>query len=148
MTQNEALEKIKKYCAYQERCQTEVRTKLLEFKLTVENIENIICCLIEENFINEERFSRSFVRGKFRQKKWGRIKIRQSLQYKNISEYCIRKGFEEIDEEEYLKTLESILKKKEGLLNEENEFIRQQKLAKYAISRGFENNLVWNHLTT
>ncbi|MBI33761.1 MAG: RecX family transcriptional regulator [Flavobacteriales bacterium] len=148
MTHNEALEKIKKYCAYQERCQTEVRTKLLEFKLTVENIENIICCLIEENFINEERFSRSFVRGKFRQKKWGRIKIRQSLQYKNISEYCIRKGFEEIDEEEYLKTLESILKKKEGLLNEENEFIRQQKLAKYAISRGFENNLVWNHLTT
>ena len=148
MTQNEALEKIKKYCAYQERCQTEVRTKLLEFKLTVENIENIICCLIEENFINEERFSRSFVRGKFRQKKWGKIKIRQSLQYKNISEYCIRKGFEEIDEEEYLKTLESILKKKEGLLNEENEFIRQQKLAKYAISRGFENNLVWNHLTT
>ena len=148
MTQNEALEKIKKYCAYQERCQTEVRTKLLEFKLTVENIENIICCLIEENFIDEERFSRSFVRGKFRQKKWGRIKIRQSLQYKNISEYCIRKGFEEIDEEEYLKTLESILKKKEGLLNEENEFIRQQKLAKYAISRGFENNLVWNHLTT
>ncbi len=148
MTHNEALEKIKKYCAYQERCQTEVRTKLLEFKLTVENIENIICCLIEENFINEERFSRSFVRGKFRQKKWGRIKIRQSLQYKNISEYCIRKGFEEIDEEEYLKTLESILKKKEGLLNEENEFIRQQKLAKYAVSRGFENNLVWNHLTT
>ncbi|MBO73039.1 MAG: RecX family transcriptional regulator [Flavobacteriales bacterium] len=148
MTQNEALEKIKKYCAYQERCQTEVRTKLLEFKLTVENIENIICCLIEEDFINEERFSRSFVRGKFRQKKWGKIKIRQSLQYKNISEYCIRKGFEEIDEEEYLKTLESILKKKEGLLNEENEFIRQQKLAKYAISRGFENNLVWNHLTT
>ena len=148
MTQNEALEKIKKYCAYQERCQTEVRTKLLEFKLTVENIENIICCLIEEDFINEERFSRSFVRGKLRQKKWGKIKIRQSLQYKNISEYCIRKGFEEIDEEEYLKTLESILKKKEGLLNEENEFIRQQKLAKYAISRGFENNLVWNHLTT
>ena len=148
MTHNEALEKIKKYCTYQERCQTEVRTKLLEFKLTAKNIENIICCLIEEDFINEERFSRSFVRGKFRQKKWGKIKIRQSLQYKNISEYCIRKGFEEIDEEEYLKTLESILKKKEGLLNEENEFIRQQKLAKYAVSRGFENNLVWNHLTT
>ena len=73
MTQNEALEKIKKYCAYQERCQSEVRQKLYDFELHNNDIENILCSLIEQNFINEERFAKNFVRGKFRQKKWGQI---------------------------------------------------------------------------
>ncbi len=143
MTQREALEKMAKYCAYQERCQSEVRQKLFNSGLSDEEIENVICDLIEQNFIDEERFARAFVRGKFRQKGWGKIKIQQHLNQKQISDYCIRKGFEEISKEEYLTKLDEIITKKALNLTHESEFIRRQKTAQYAISRGYESNLVW-----
>tara|TARA_Y100000589_G_scaffold62407_1_gene53713 strand:- start:43104 stop:43550 length:447 start_codon:yes stop_codon:yes gene_type:complete len=146
MTKREALEKMKKYCAYQERCQSELRQKLYILKVNSEDIDNILCHLIEENFLNEERFAKNFVRGKFRQKNWGKIKINQHLKQKGISDYCIKKGFKEINQEEYLKTLDVILLKKSKVLIEENPFIKKQKLAKYAINKGFENNLVWDLL--
>ena len=146
MTQREALEKMKRYCAYQERCQSEVRQKLFILELSSEDIDNIICNLIEENFLNEERFAKNFVRGKFRQKKWGKIKIKQHLKQKGISDYCIKNGFKEINQEDYLKTLDIILLKKSKVLTDENTFIKKQKLAKYAIKKGFENNLVWDLL--
>ena len=146
MTQREAIEKIKRYCAYQERCQSEARQKLYTFELSSEKIENILCILIEENFIDEERFAKNFVRGKFRQKKWGKIKIKQHLKQKEISDYCINKGFEEITREEYLKILNEILLKKSNKLMDDDEFIKKQKLAKYAIRKGFENDLVWDLL--
>ena len=147
MTQNEALEKIKKYCSYQERCQSEVRQKLYDFELHSNDIENILCSLIEQNFINEERFAKNFVRGKFRQKKWGKIKIKQHLKQKQISDYSIKTGLEEIDTEDYLTTLDLIISRKEKLISEENNFIKKQKIAKYAINKGFENDLVWDHLS-
>ena len=147
MTQNEALEKMKKYCAYQERCQSEVRQKLYDFELHNNDIENILCSLIEQNFINEERFAKNFVRGKFRQKKWGKIKIKQHLKQKQISDYCIKTGLEEIGTEDYLTTLDLIISRKEKLISEENNFIKKQKIAKYAINKGFENDLVWDHLS-
>ncbi|MAS52826.1 MAG: RecX family transcriptional regulator [Flavobacteriales bacterium] len=146
MTQREAIEKIKRYCAYQERCQSEARQKLYTFELSSEKIENILCILIEENFIDEERFAKNFVRGKFRQKKWGKIKIKQHLKQKEISDYCIKKGFEEITREEYLKILNEILLKKSNKLMDDNVFIKKQKIAKYAINKGFENDLVWGLL--
>ena len=146
MTQNEAIEKMKKYCAYQERCQSEVRQKLYEFALNNDEIENALCSLIEQNFINEERFAKTFARGKFRQKKWGKVKIKQHLKQKQISDYCIKTALEEIDTEDYLATLDLVLSKKEELLNEENDFIKKQKIAKHAINKGFENDLVWNYL--
>ena len=147
MTQREALEKIKRYCAYQERCQSEVRQKLYSFGLDSEHIENILCSLIEENFIDEERFTKVFVRGKFRHKKWGKIKIKQHLKQKDISEYCIKKGFKEINQEDYLKTLDEILLKKSDALVNENKFIRKQKTIKYAMSRGFEYELICDLLS-
>ena len=146
MTQNEAIEKMKKYCAYQERCQSEVRQKLYGFGLNNDEIENALCSLIEQNFINEERFAKTFARGKFRQKKWGKVKIKQHLKQKQISDYCIKTALEEIDTEDYLATLDLVLSKKEELLNEENDFIKKQKIAKHAINKGFENDLVWNYL--
>ncbi len=146
MTQKEALEKMKRYCAYQERCQSEVRQKLYTLEVSSEDIDNILCHLIEENFLNEERFAKNFVQGKFRQKKWGKIKIEQHLKQKGISDYCIKNGFEDINQEEYLKTLDVILLKKSKVLTDENTFIKKQKLAKYAINKGFENNLVWDLL--
>jgi len=146
MTQNEAIEKMKKYCAYQERCQSEVRQKLYGFGLNNDEIENALCSLIEQNFINEERFAKTFARGKFRQKKWGKVKIKQHLKQKQISDYCIKTALEEIDTEDYLAALDLVLSKKEELLNEENNFIKKQKIAKHAINKGFENDLVWNYL--
>lgn len=146
MTQNEAIEKMKKYCAYQERCQSEVRKKLFGCELTSDEIENILCSLIEQNFINEERFAKHFVRGKFRQKKWGKSKIKQHLKQKKISDYCIRIGLNEIDNEEYIATLSLVISKKEKLLLDDNKFVKKQKIAKYAVNKGFENNLVWDFL--
>ena len=146
MIQNKALEKMKKYCAYQERCQSEVRQKLHGIGLNNDEIENILCNLIEQNFINEERFAKTFARGKFCHKKWGKIKIKQHLKQKQISDYCIQTGLQEIDTESYIITLDFILSKKEKLLVDENNFTKKQKLAKYAITKGYENDLVWETL--
>ncbi len=146
MTQREALEKMAKYCAYQERCQFEVRQKLFGTGFSEEETNNIICDLIEQNFIDEERFAKTFTRGKFRQKKWGRLKIKQHLKQKQISEYCINKGLQEITTKEYHEKLELVISKKSSNLIEENEFIKKQKVAKYALSRGFESNLIWEIL--
>jgi regulatory protein len=141
-----AISRIKNYCALQDRCQWDVRQKLSEWGL-LENTKNIIMIeLIKDSFIDEERYARSFCRGKFRIKKWGRRKIEFELKKKNISSVCIKKGMEEIDEKEYLKALENQAEKKNGLIKEKNYFKRQTKLGNYLIKRGFEANLVWEKL--
>jgi len=130
----------------QDRCQWDVRQKLSEWGL-LENTKNIIMIeLINDSFIDEERYARSFCRGKFRIKKWGRRKIEFELKKKNISSVCIKKGMEEIDEKEYLKALENQAEKKNGLIKEKNHFKRQTKLGNYLKKRGFEANLVWEKL--
>lgn len=144
MTQKEGLEKMAKYCAYQERCQSEVRQKLFGSGLSQDEIENIICDLIDQSFLDEERFARTYVRSKFRQKGWGKIKIKQNLKQKQISDYCIKKGFEEINHQEYLEKLESIIDKKIDSLKHESEFNRNQKAARFALGKGYESNLVWD----
>lgn len=146
MTQKEGLEKMAKFCAYQERCQSEVKQKLRSFDLTENETENIICDLIEQNFLDEERFSKAFVRGKFNQKRWGKNKIQQHLKQKQISDYCIKKGFAEIDNNKYLEALDEIIAKKTKTIKDTDPFIVKQKLARYAISRGFESELVWEVL--
>lgn len=146
MIKSEAFQKMAKYCAYQERCQSEIRYRLKGSGLSNEEIENVICDLIEQNFTNEERFAKAFVRGKFNQKGWGKNKIKQHLIQKEISEFCINKGLNEICESDYLQKLELIIQKKRNQLSEPNEFILNQKVVKYAISRGFESNLIWDVL--
>ncbi|MDG1516601.1 MAG: regulatory protein RecX [Flavobacteriales bacterium] len=146
MTQKEALEKMAKFCAYQERCQSEVKHKLFGVGLSNEEIDNIICDLIEHSFLDEERFAKAFVRGKFNQKGWGRIKIQQHLNQKQISSFCQKKGMLEINENDYLTKLEEIILKKSNSLKTEDPFIRKSKTARYAISRGFESELVWEIL--
>ena len=143
---SEAKERIKNYCALQDRCQWDVRQKLSEWRL-LENTKNIIIIeLINDSFIDEERYARSFCRGKFRIKKWGRRKIEFELKKKNISSVCIKKGMEEIEMDEYLKELENQAEKKNNLIKDKNHFKRKSKLAKYLINRGFENNLVWEKI--
>ncbi len=139
-----AIEKAKKYCAYQERAHIEVRKKLYEWGMDEENVEGIISKLITEGFINEERFAISFARGKFRIKKWGKNKIKTELKKRKITEYCINKALSEIDGKEYLKTLKEVILKKEREINEKNVIKRKYKLSQYAIARGFEPELVWS----
>lgn len=140
----DALVKLQRYCAYQDRCHQEVRSKLLDLGIYGDDLEEIITELIAENFLNEERFARSFVRGKFRMKKWGRIRIRQELKRRQISAYCIKKGFTEISEEDYETTLEEVIRKKAAEMKEPNTFKRNAKIAQYAMQRGFESQLVWD----
>ena len=101
-TQKQALIKAESYCAYQERCQQEVRDKLYSWGLHEVQVENVIAELIASNFINEERFAKAYAGGKFRIKKWGRVKISIELKRRKISTYCIKKGLAEIEEEEYV----------------------------------------------
>jgi regulatory protein len=139
----DALAKLQRYCAYQDRCHKEVRTKLLELGVYGDDLEEVIAQLIEEKFLNEERYARSFARGKFRIKQWGRSRIVRELKMRDISDYCIRKAMEEIEEAEYTQTLADFLAKKALLLENESGFERNNKLAQYALRRGFEQELVW-----
>lgn len=110
-TINQAYTKAARYCAYQERTQQEVREKIYAYGLYSDEAEEVIARLIEDNFINEERFAQAFAGGKFRLKKWGRAKIEHALREKGISDYCVRKGLEQIDPEDYLHTLQELLEK-------------------------------------
>lgn len=140
-----ALLKAQKFCVYQERCQQEVRDKLYEWGLWKDGVEGIITELINENFINEERFAKDYAGGKFRIKHWGKVKIKVELKRKHISDYCIKQAMREINEEEYLVTLQKIIrdKIKPGKAISIKE---KYKTAQYVISRGFEPDLVWESL--
>ena len=109
-----------------------------------EDLEEIIAQLIEDKFLDEERFTRSYVRGKFRMNKWGKIRIKQELKKRKISDYCVRKGMEEITEEEYIEQIRAVLLKKAATLNEDNDYKRRNKLAAHAFRRGYETELVWS----
>lgn len=143
-----ALMKLQSWCAYQERCQHDVRNKLYEIGMWQEAVENIIVKLIEDNFLNEERFAIAFARGKFNIKKWGRIKIKQELKQKRVSEYCLKKALQQIDETEYMLTLKKIMDNKRRLINEKSPIKLQYKLMNYALSKGYEKDLVFDVLNS
>jgi regulatory protein len=142
-TPAQAKGKIEYYCAYQERSHHEVRNKLYTYGLYSSEVEELLSQLITDGFLNEERFAKAFAGGKFRMKKWGRIRIVQDLEAHGISKNCIKAGLKEISDEDYENTLTGLLKKKNELLDDENEFSRRDKLAKYAIQKGYEPDLVW-----
>lgn len=139
---------IRHYCAYQDRCHSEVRTKLLGLECYGEELEEAISVLIEEDFLNEERYAISYARGKFRMNKWGRIRIRQHLQLKKVSDYCIRKALSQLNEVEYADTLQQLMEKKAAALDKErNDWVRKQKVFQYLLQKGYESDLVqdtWN----
>ena len=142
-TLDEALAKARRYCAFQERCHSEMRSKLIEWGVYGDKLEEVMAGLISENFLNEERFACTFARGKFRMKSWGRNRIVQELRARRVSDYCIRKGLQEIAEEDYLAELEKLLRKKwEELSSEPDGFQRRSKLMRFALQRGFEQELI------
>ena len=141
-----AKSRIKSYCALQDRCQWDVRQRLSEWGLLESTKDILMIELINDEFIVEERYARSFCRGKFKIKKWGKRKIEFELKKKKISAVCIKKGMEEIDLKEYLKQLNNQAEKKNKLIKDKNHFNRKSKLAKYLIDKGYESNLVWEEI--
>lgn len=143
------LEKIRNYCAYQERCHSQVKTKLIELSVYGSDLEEVISQLISEDYLNEERFARAFVRGKSKIKHWGRNKIIQQLKAKGVSEYCIKKGLTELDEEEYDVIFEKHFEKKKAeLSSEKNIWIKKKKILNYLLQKGFEQQLIYEKLKT
>src|SRR5688500_18246210 len=146
LTLQQSKEKIRRYCAYQERSHQEVRNKLYEYGLHRPDVDEVIASLIMEGFLNEERFAKAFAGGKFRMKKWGRIKIIHALESKGISRNCILIGLREIDEAAYVETLRELLNEKSRSLKEDNIYARRDRLSKFAIQKGFEPELVWKEI--
>jgi len=140
------LNKAIKYCTYQERSQQEVRDKLYEWGLHRTDVEQGIAQLVSDGYLNEQRFAIAYAGGKFRIKQWGRIKIKLALKQKKVSDYCIRKALEEISSGDYQKMLGKILSSKNKEVKEKNPLKKRYKVAQYAISRGFEPELVWEGL--
>ncbi len=143
-TLQEATKKLEHYCAYQERCHQEVRQKLLGMYMIPEAIDVIIVHLLEHNYLNEERFAKTFVRGKFRIKKWGRRRLTQELERKDISKVNINQAITEIDDNNYIETFHDLAEKKANSLKESNKFKKRKKLINYLIYRGWESHLVYD----
>lgn len=142
LTPEQGLQKLKHYCAYQERCHQEVVEKLYELGIWKKEHDAIIATLIEENFLNEERFAIQFAGGKFRVRQWGRVKIRYELKQRQVSEYCIKKALKQIDEEDYLATLEKLAAQKYQSLRGVSHLVRKKKTMDYLIGKGFEPALM------
>jgi regulatory protein len=144
LTIEQAIKKLEYYCAYQERCHQDVENKLRSMKLSIGLKETVMLHLLENDFLNEERFAKAFVRGKFRIKKWGKGRIEKELKTRNISEYNIRSGLKEISESDYLKSFNELAKKRISQINETNVYKKRKKLADYLLYRGWESDLVYN----
>ncbi|MEM0993240.1 MAG: regulatory protein RecX [Bacteroidota bacterium] len=142
----QALQKLQAYCAYQDRCHQEVRSKLLDLGIYGDELEEIIVSLIEDKFLNEERFACSFARGKFRYKKWGKLKITQALKRKNISAYCLKKAMEEIEETDYTQTIDELIAKKHRQINKADTYTQKQRIARFLFQKGYESTLSWERI--
>lgn len=143
LTKEQALQKARHYCAYQERCHQEVRDKLYEFGLHQMEVEEALSTLIEENYLDEERFAIQFVGGKFRMKQWGKKKIVYELKMRHISAHCINKALKIIEEEDYVQALEKLAAEKWRLLGtERNMFTKTAKATAFLQQRGYEPDLI------
>jgi regulatory protein len=147
LTKEQALQKLRQYCAYQERSHYEVQQKLWEMGVRKAEHDEVIAALIEDDYLNEERFAIQFAGGKFRMKDWGRKKIWYALKEKKVSDYCIKKALNAIDEETYEKTLRNIAEKKYDALKGEQYLIRRKKTADYLLQKGYEPELINKTIT-
>ena len=146
LTPNQVLDKMAKYCAYQERCVKDVRDKLKAFDIPEEEKQKILAYLLDNRFVDDERFAKAFVRGKINQSGWGINKIRFHLVQKGIAKDIIDETLGQTDEEVYRQKLIDILKTKSKTLRAATDFEKKRKLAAYAMQKGFEASLVWEVL--
>jgi regulatory protein len=145
-TVDEARKRLESYCAYQERCHKEVKTKLKDMRMIPEAIDTIVVHLIQHNFLNEERFAKAYVRGKFRIKKWGRIRLVRELKFREISKYSVDSALKEIDLDDYYETLDELMQKRIAQVKENNNYKKKKKVADYLLYRGWESHLVYEKL--
>ena len=138
--------KLKQYCSYQDRCHNEVEKKLKSFDVISEVKEQIIFNLINENYLNETRFCKSFVRGKFKIKNWGKRKITIELKSRKISSYNINEGPKEINEIDYLNKLENLFNKKLASLDHLSLINKKKKILSFLLYRGWETNLIYEKI--
>lgn len=143
LSPDQVLDKMAKYCAYQERCVKDVTEKLKTFELAQKEKDEILDYLIDNRFVNNKRFAQAFVKGKVNQSGWGLNKIRFHLMQKGIDKEIIDEALQTYDEEAYRQRLIDILKIKAKTVKAENDFEKNRKLAAYAMQKGFEANLVW-----
>jgi regulatory protein len=146
MTVKEAKIKLYRFCAYQERCHQDVETKLHSLGIRGDEADEVINHLISEGFLNQERFAKAFSNGKFRQKQWGRLKITNELEQRNLSRHCIQAGLREIGDDEYIAALKNLLSKKAPGIEADNVFTLRDRLSRYALQKGFEADVVWREL--
>ncbi len=145
-TVQEAQKKLEHFCAYQERCHKEVRRKLTDMRMIPEAIDTIMVHLINHNFLNEERFAKAFVRGKFRIKKWGKNRLKRELKHREISKYSIDIALQEIDLDDYETTLDELVQKRIAQVKEANRYKKQKKVVDYLLYRGWESQLIYEKL--
>lgn len=149
LTREQALQKARHYCGYQERSHAEVKEKLYSLGLHKRDVEESLSQLIEENYLNEERFAQQFAGGKFRMKHWGRVKIKYELRQRQVSEYCIKKAMKEIPESDYLNRLQKLAEDHwETHRGEPNRFTRMRKTQDYLLQKGYELPLVQEVMKT
>ena len=139
----EAIQKVEKYCIYQDRCHQEVKNKLFSMHMLPETIDVIMVHLIENDFLNETRFAASFARGKHRIKDWGINRIVRELKLREISEYNIKNAIKEIDIEEYINNFNSISEKHWNQIKETNKWIKRKKFCDFFLRKGFESDLIY-----
>lgn len=142
LSKEDALYHMQKICAVQERSHSEIRTRLIEHGVYGDELEQVIAELISENYLNEERFAKAYVSGKFRIKKWGKNKILKELKFRKISDYSIRKAMKEIDYDDYLETITRLLVKKNDTLKVSDVWERRKKLTAYATQKGYEYDII------
>ena len=142
-TPDQALQKARQYCAYQERCHKEVKDKLYGYGLNKKEVDEALSILIEDNYLNEERFANQFAGGRFRIKHWGKVKIRYELKQKQVSDYCIKKALAAIDEGDYERRMRKLFEEKlKALKSEKNIFIKKRKLQDHLLQKGYESDMV------
>jgi regulatory protein len=142
LTKEQALQKLRHYCGYQERSHSDVKEKLYNLGVWKKEHDEIISTLIEGNYLNEERFAMAFARGKFRMKQWGRVKIKYELKQKQVSDYSIKKAIKQIDEEEYRATLHKLAEERYASLKGEQYLIRKKKTMDHLLQKGYEMELI------
>lgn len=143
-TVDEALKRMEHYCSYQERCHKEVIQKLRSMSMIPEAIDHIVVKLIHDNFLNEERYAKAFVSGKFRIKKWGKQRLTRELKQKDIGKMLITLALQSISDHDYLETFHALAEKKAESIKETNVFKKRKKLADYLLYRGWESHLVYD----
>lgn len=148
LTKEQALQKLRHYCGYQERCHYEVQQKMWELGVRKPDHDELLSSLIQDDYLNEERFAIEFAGGRFRLKDWGKKKIYYALKEKRVSDYCIKKALQQIDEADYEKLLMSLTEKKYASLKNEQYLVRKKKTMDYLLQKGFESDRITAALKT